>query len=237
MSFEHTLASRFPSAVPMPQFVATSQVELAHQGFVPANTLVCLGLCRDEACVPFADAVQTVWGPAFSFTSLAGNVLPGRTAFGAFLHHAPVIDGRQRIALFGFNHIAIDAAGVPGRCLRPGKPTPCSACGALVGFHRELEAGLGALDFDADDPEYSLLRRRLATRLGPAARPDLVDLTLLAQAVLAEDLERSVRVATDPGVTDVAVYTGIQIHGPGGSEWILRGEAYALLAHGRVVLA
>lgn len=237
MSFERTLTQRFSGAVPMPQFVADSQTALARQGFTPENTLDCVGLCRDEICVPFADALREVWGPTFSFASLAGAVLPGRTAFGAFAHHAPIVGGRQRIACFGFTHVAVDARGQPGPVERPGLATVSTACGALVGFLGELEAGLGSLENDPDDLEYGSLRQRLAARLEPGARLDLIDLTRLAHRVLAEDLGRLVRLGVDPALMDVAVYTGVQVHGPGGLEYIWVGEAYALLAHGRVVLA
>jgi hypothetical protein len=237
MSFEQTLVNRFPGAIPMAAFVASSRSRLATQGFVPANTLACIGLCRDEICVPFADALQAVWGPSFSFASLAGAVLPGRTAFGAFLHHAPVEAGRHRIVLFGFTHIAVDADGVPGPCERPGMDRLSNACGALVGFQGQLEEGLGALEIDPDDPEFGLLRQRMAARLEPGARLDLVEVTMLAHRVLAEDLEALVRQGTDPGKMDAAVFTGVQVHGPGGVEHIWVGQAYALLRHGRVVLA
>ena len=237
MSFERTLAQRFPGSVPMLQFVSSSRQQLAGRGFTPENTLACVGLCRDEICVPFADALQGVWGPSFSFASLAGAVLPGRTAFGAFLHHAPTFEGRERIVLFGFTHIAVDADGVPGPCERPGLPMTSNACGALVGFHGELEAGLGTLELDPDDPEFGLLRQRMAARLEPGATLDLVDVTMLAHRVLSEDLERQVRGAVDPERVDAAVFTGVQVHGPQGAEWIQPGQAYALLQDGRVELA
>ncbi len=237
MSFERTLAERYPGAVPMADFVASSRVAAAAQGFQPDNTLACIGLCRDEICVPFSDALQAVWGRSFSFASLAGAVLPGKTAFGAFLHHAPVEGGRHRIALFGFTHIAIDADGVPGPCERPGMDRVSNACGALVGFHGELEAGLGALEIDPEDPEFGLLRQRMAARLEPGAILDLVDVTALAHRVLAEDLERQVRSAVDPAQVDAVVFTGVQVHGPEGAEWIHPGQAYALLERGRAQLS
>jgi hypothetical protein len=236
MSFEQTLAERFPGAVPMADYVATSRAAAAAQGFVPDNTLACIGLCRDEICVPFADALQAVWGRSFSFASLAGAVLPGRTAFGAFLHHAPVQGGRLRIALFGFTHIAVDADGVPGPCERPGMDRLSNACGALVGFRDQVEAGLGDLGIDPDDPEFGLLRQRMAARLEPGVTLDLVDVTMLAHRVLAEDLERLVSGAIDPKEVDAAVFTGVQVHGPDGAEWIHPGEGYALLERGRVAL-
>ncbi len=237
MSFETTLAERFPGAVTMQQFVRSSTAKAAEQGFAPDNTLACIGLCRDEICVPFADALQAVWGPSFSFASLAGAVLPGKTAFGAFLHHAPRDGGRDRIALFGFTHIAVDADGVPGPCERPGMQSMSNACGALVGFQGELGAGLGALDIDPDDPEFGLLRQRMAARLEPGETLDLVDVTHLAHRVLAEDLERQVAGAIDPETVDAVVFTGVQIHGPDGAEYVQPGGAYALLQRGRVDLA
>jgi len=237
MSFERTLAQRFPGSVPMPQFVASSQQVLGQHGFTPENTLDCVGLCRDEICVPFADALREAWGPTFSFASLAGAVLPGRTAFGAFAHHAPVMGGRQRIACFGFTHVALDAEGQLGPVMRPGLPTPSTACGALVGLLGELGSGEPLADPDPDDLEYGLLRQRIAARLEPRARLDLVDLTLVAHRVLAEDLGRLVQQGVDPREMDAAVYTGVQVHGPDGQEWVWIGEAYVLLQDGRVELA
>lgn len=236
MTFDAVVTARFPGAVPVHEFVASSLADLAARGFRPGNTLPCVGVCRDEICAPFVDALQATWGPYFSFASLAGAVIPGRTAFGAFLHHAPVEGERQRIVLFGFTHVAIDADGVIGPCSRPGLPGASSACGALVGFHGELGGGLGDLSIPEDDAEYGLLRQRLASRLEPGTTLDLADVTMLAHRVLAEDLAAVVLGNMDPERVDAAVYTGVQVHGPAGLELVWIGDAWTRTQDGRVAL-
>ncbi len=84
--------------------------------------------------------------------------------------------------------------------------------------------------------EYGLLRLRLSARIEPGASPDLVDLTRLAHRVLAEDLEATVLDGLDPERADVAVYTGVQIHGPNGLELVWSGGAWAQTQDGRLPL-
>jgi hypothetical protein len=228
MTFDQVLNDRFPGALLAWDFVATNRQVLGELGFVSENTLAGIGLCRDEICTPFEDMLQQVWGPSFLFSSLAGAVLPGRTAFGAFLHHAPEVDGRHRIACFGFAHVAVDPAGQQGLCRRPGRTAPSNACGALKTILKALTEGRGMPTPDPEgDHEFALLCRRLQAVLAGRTPADLIDLTLAAHAALDADWRALLEQGVDPATTDSALFTGVQVHGPQGLElvWIRTAEA------------
>ena len=76
--------------------------------------------------------------------------------------------GRERYVFFSFPHIAIDAAGNTGAISRPGRPGTSCACGALAKALGEFKAEGFSCHckvpgvHDALDPEYTILRQRLA---------------------------------------------------------------------------
>ena len=76
--------------------------------------------------------------------------------------------GRERYVFFSFPHIAIDAAGNVGAISRPGRAGRSCACGALAKCLGEFKAEGYECNckvpgvHDALDPEYSILKQRLA---------------------------------------------------------------------------
>jgi len=76
--------------------------------------------------------------------------------------------GRERYVFFSFPHIAIDAAGNVGAISRPGRSGTSCACGALAKALGEFKAEGYTCHckipgvHDALDPEYSILKQRLA---------------------------------------------------------------------------
>jgi hypothetical protein len=238
MTFDEILSQRFPGAIMAREFVASHRQALAELGFTAENSLAGMGLCRDEICTPFEDLIQATWGPSFVFASLAGAVLPGRTAFAAFLHHAPEERGRDRIVCFGFTHVAVSPEGEQGWCRRPGRSEPSNACGALKGMLAALRSrGVMPEPAPQGDEEFARLCRRLAEELAGRVPTDLIDLTQVAYQALAADWRQILDHQVDLGTTDVALVTGIQIHGPQGLEMVWIGESGAWVGGRRVELA
>ncbi len=224
------IRERFPEVVDLYEFVARSHDSLALLGFSRGNSLACVSVCRDEICQPLVERVATRWGRPFVMGGLAGLLFLGRTGFCAALHHGPWEGGRQRFVFFGLTHIGWDDDGVQGSCRRPGQDEPSLACGALAGFQRELSGEGAQLEFAWDDLEYGLLKRRLAASISEQEVPDLVQVTRLARRAIDEDLARLAGDEIDAARADWAVFTGIQIHGPGGRELVWPGSAYAVIA-------
>ena len=174
------------------------------------------------------------WGQPFNLAGLAGMIFAGKTGFGAAESHSPNGDERERYVFFAAPHIAIGAGGEPGLCERVHRSGPSSACGALVALLGEIGKGeLGPTD-DADDVELGLIRQRLGSRLVGTTgldgnAHDLLSLTCSAHDVIREDLERIVATTVDPAKADHAVVTGVQIHGPGGRNYIQPRVAYAVV--------
>ena len=232
--FEERAVEIFPEAVERETFVARSAAALAVHGFVPGSALAMIGVCRDELTFPLVDRLQTMWGPAFDLSSLAGMLFLGRTGIAAARHHAPSADGRQRFVAFVFSHIGIDDGGVVGQCRRPGQSEASPACGALESFRRELAEGRLDVDLDPGDLEQSLLKQRLLRAITYGDVPDLVSLTRLARDVIYDDLVQLVSQLEHGADTDVAVISGVQVHGPGGSGFVAPGRAFVHVGRDRV---
>jgi hypothetical protein len=225
--FVQALDQHFPGASPEEEFIAETASRLSDKGFTKDNTIACVALCRDEVTRPLFADVERAWGPAFSFAGLAGMVTAGRTGLAAAIHHAPIVNGRRRFVIYAMAHIAIDAEGTIGLVDRPGIPEPTSACGALVAFRNELQQGVLTVEFDRYDTEQSLLKHRLLPLIGYGSVPDLVDLTKLTVTAIEEDLGEILRSladgwrATDHAMpADAAIFRGIQIHGPDGTNFV-----------------
>ena len=83
----------------------------------------------------------------------------------------PQSTGRERYVFFSFPHIAIDGEGHVGAIARPGRAGRSCACGALKKCLMEFQAEGYARHckvpgvHDPLDPEYSILKQRLARRL------------------------------------------------------------------------
>lgn len=231
--FVEALDRHFPGSSPEGEFIAATAQRLGGEGFSKDNTIACVALCRDEISRPLFTGVERIWGSAFSLAGLAGMVTAGRTGLAAAIHHAPVENGRRRFVIYAMSHIAIDADGTIGLVERPGIPDSSNACGALVAFRDELQAGSLEVEFDRYDAEQSLLKHRLLPLIGYGEVPDLVDLTKLTVAAIEEDIGRILRALADewrsadhPMLVDAAVFSGIQIHGPDGVNFVWPHSAH-----------
>jgi len=236
MDFQQALDIHFPGAIPEADFVKSSYDALCGHGFNDRNTIACVGVCRDEVTRSLLDRIQEAWGEAFNFSSLGGMLFLGKTGFLAAHYHAPVDDGRERYVYFAMPHTAIDEKGEIGVCYRPGRPGTSVACGALEAFRQEMLEGSLDLELDLDDIEQSLLKHRLFGQIRYGDVPELVTLTKLAYDVIVEDLERLVELTVDTSVSDYAILSGIQIHGPDRKQYIWPGAMYAVVNGQRTVL-
>ncbi len=79
MSLRQTLATHVPQARPQESFLRAVHSHLVPLGFEAANTIACVGVCRDEITRSFVDGVQRTWGEAFNFSSLGGLLFLGKT--------------------------------------------------------------------------------------------------------------------------------------------------------------
>jgi hypothetical protein len=229
MNFRQTLDAHFPDTIPEADFVRSSYASLYLHGFSDENTIACVGVCRDEITRSLLDQIQNVWGEAFNFSSLGGMLFLGKTGFLAAHHHAPVDGGRERYVYFAMAHIAIDEDGAIGICYRPGRPDPSGACGALIAFRQEMLDGDLSLELDLDDIEQSLLKHRLFRKISYGDLPDLMTLTKIAYRVILEDLEHLVELTLDTSVSDYAILSGIQIHGPNREQYTWPGVMYVVI--------
>jgi hypothetical protein len=228
LNFRKALDAYFPDAISEAAFVGSSYDSLEPQGFNNENTIACVGVCRDEITNSLLEKIQKVWGEAFYFSSLGGMLFLGKTGFTAAQHHAPVDGGRERYVYFAMTHIAIDVEGDLGVCYRAGRPGSSGACGALIAFRQEMLDGELSLELDLDDIEQSLLKHRLFGKIKYGDIPDLAILTKIAYGVILEDLEKLVELTVNTFVSDYAILTGIQIHGPDDEQYIWPGARYVV---------
>jgi hypothetical protein len=143
-------------------------------------------------------------------------VFLGRSGIRAAAQHAPGQDGRRRFVFIVLPHIGIDRSGQVGRTHRRGQEGPSLACGALAQVRDELAAGPPPVELDDQDLELSLLRRELSARVGSGPSPDLPALTDLARQAAVDEVDRLSSVLLDDGRTDIAVFSGVVVHGPDG---------------------
>lgn len=229
MAFRKAMMTYFPGTILEREFVKQTYRILANYGFTGETTIASLGVCRDELTRSLLDEVQALWGKAFSFSALGGMMLLGKTGFLAAAAHSPNIDGKERYLYMAMPHIGIGQDGTPGLCYRPGREKPSSACGALVAFQKELLSGQVNLQTDPLDLEQSLLKQRLISKFNYGNVPNLVTLTKLAHDAIVEDLTRMIASHADPAVCDIAVLTGVQIHGADGQNYVWPRILYAVV--------
>jgi hypothetical protein len=242
MSMDHTttpgkaaslvLRTTFPSAIPASGFVRATRELLAPYGFHSANSLLLIATCRDELAANLAARLQDTWGAGFNMAGLAGMIVLGRTGILAAASHAPLEDGVRRFVLVALPHIGLDVFGVIGNVDRPGVPGVSHTCGALMALHDELrgdDAPTGDYPFlDLLDPEQGMLRDRIPPWLPEGPLPDLAGLTRIARDVITADTHSVVKVLRERQTVpvEVAVFTGIHINGPGGTEYVEPGHCY-----------
>jgi hypothetical protein len=225
VSFASTLARDFPAAIPANQFVNSTQDRLREQEVYRGSALPLIATCRDELAFALTAELQRAWGPAFNMAGLAGLLTLGRTGVAAARGHAPMVNGRRTFVLFGLTHVGVDEAGIVGNVERPGVPGPSSTCGALMALHDELRGGdVHTSDYpylDKADPEQSRLRERIAPLVDDPHQVDLLSIIRIARDLIGLDSDEAIKVLRDDAVpADVAVFTGIHIHGPRGAEYV-----------------
>ncbi len=233
-AFQNSLLKHFPGAYGLDQFVFQTKQTLIQKGFYPhVNTFVCVGLCRDEITSPFEEEIEAIWGQAFICGSLGGMLFCGKTGFSAAHHHAP---DNGRIVYYCFTHIAIDHEGLIGSIYRTrsGMNEKTTACGALAAFTTEIAANQLNLHFDEDDIEMSALKKHIIKKTGlstdAAQAPDLLQVTMAAYQTITSDLERYAQFdAENFKDRQYALFTGVQIHGPDGSDYCWLGKASLLV--------
>lgn len=229
MTFTESLTTHFPDAIPANQFVGGSQRALARLGVHRGGALPMIATCRDELAFALTAELQRAWGGAFNMAGLAGLFTLGRTGVIAARGHAPVIEGRRTFLVFGLAHLGIDDAGTLGQCERPGVPGKSSTCGAVLALADQLRGDdVHISDYpylDPEDPEQSRLRDRIAP-LVPPGEVDILTLIRIARDLIDQDARAVVELLRDdPVPADVAVFTGIQLHGPRGAEYVDPGLA------------
>jgi hypothetical protein len=206
----HWVSTHLKGSLTGKQFISTSAELLEKYGMTSANTVACISVCRDEMCQALVDVIEEKWGASFNMSSLGGMLWLGKTGLKAAMHHAPVINNRERYFFLAFSHIAVDIDGI-GVCTRIGRSTRSNACGALCGFRSELKAGNVRTTVDPSDHEFTLLKQELIKHISYGSIPDLLELTKITAKVILEQLE-SLTTTVDTAVADYAVCVGIQVH-------------------------
>jgi len=228
MSFQQVLDAQFPGSIPMQAYFSRLQTALYRHSFTRERALLVVGLCRDELTSHVTQELIAAWGNGFVMNGLAGMLSGGVTSLTAAARHAPMRDGRERLILVAQTHVAIGMHGEIGVCSRPGQMGVSTACGALTALSASIASGEPPNTADPDDAEYHWLWRRLAPRFEAGVAPDLVDLTKVAHEAIVGDAGRMLERAIDTEVADYAVATGVQIHGPGGRDYIWPGVLYVV---------
>ncbi|KAI7838860.1 hypothetical protein COHA_007383 [Chlorella ohadii] len=217
---------QFGNALGADDFIQRVEMALYAFGFNGDNSIAMVNLCRDEVTVTLKQRIEHVFGSSFSTNGLGGVLTCGVTGIGAGLSHSPLCEsGKERYVFFSFPHISINASGEVGPMSRPGRPGQSCACGALIKSWNEIRSeGLTCNCkipgvHDALDPEYSILKQRIARRLRHEGATDesvkglnLTDVTKVAERTISDDLEFLISQAVDPKKADYAVITGVQIH-------------------------
>jgi len=214
----------FPGVLGVDDFIQRVEIALCGYGFTGRNSIACSNLCRDEITAVLKDKIEHSFGGSFNTNGLGGVLTCGVTGIGAGLSHSPICEssGRERYVFFSFPHIAIDSNGALANISRPGRPGTSCACGALIKCMGELKADGVEKSckvpgvHDPLDPEYSILKQRLARRIRweqqDIQNMDLADITKAAERMITDDLEYLIEKAVDTNKADYAVVTGVQIH-------------------------
>ncbi|MEW5315489.1 MAG: hypothetical protein WDW38_006914 [Sanguina aurantia] len=239
----------FPSAMGVDDLMGRVEMALAGFGFTGDNSIAMTNLCRDEVTAVLKEKIESVFGSSFNTNGLGGVLTCGVTGLSAGLSHSPICNGgRERYVFFSFPHIAIDSSGTMGAITRPGRAKQSCACGALLKCLGELRSeGLEPSCkvpgvHDPLEPEYSILKQRLARRLRyekiDVAQMDLPCLTKVAERTITDDLEYLIEKTVNPANADYAVIVGIQVHNwaaelvPDGEvslEFVAPTKAYAVV--------
>jgi len=234
----------FETAIPLKLYLEKLVAALAEVGFMKGQFIPCLCTCRDEIAVHGVyDAMTEAFGlKPFVLSCLGGMMFSGVTSLESAMKHAPqyfLDENRQEVNLkneryvfIGMPHIGINEEGIPGVYEREGRHHS-HACGALIAFRDALEIkGTHNINvntivqyrdgmIDPDDLEYSILQKRMFSRLEQSKDwkgekvPTLVDVVKMAELQIFSDLERQLgRLKIDNSKNFYAVVSCIEIHGP-----------------------
>lgn len=228
MKFENILNSYFGRVYSEDDYVRLTCSTIKQWGFSGETAIVSVCLCRDEISQSLRSIIEQQWGKTFNLSSLAGMFFAGQTGLAAAMHHSPNIGGKERYVFYALPHIAVNGDGRLGICTRTGREGESSACGALIAFQKELTSGKLNLSLDDVDIEQNLLKRRLLREIPYGQIPDLLALTLTTQKVIQKDIEYALNTVVDRRKSDYAIFTGIQIHGPG-SNYVYPVSSYAVV--------
>jgi hypothetical protein len=231
-TFQSALIDNFPDALPVDEFVFKTKNLLVPFGFYPhVNTMACVGLCRDEITAQFTAEVNRMYGASFNCGSLGGMLFCGDTGFAAAHTHAP---REAHLIYYCFTHVAINEEGRIGSVLRikTGMKEETTACGALMAFTHEIKNGTidKSLEVSMDDVEQTLLKRHIVKKtnlsIEQSSAPSLLEVTHAAYQTITMDLEKHVMKDSLLHSERVyALFTGIQIHGPNGADFVWSGKA------------
>ena len=228
MRYEDILKKHFDPVYTEVEFIKKTYKVLEPLGFNDTNTIAGKCICRDEISQSIRSVIKHIWGEAFNFSSLAGMFFAGKTGLSAAMHHAPIVDGKERYVFYAMPHIAINEEGKIGVCRREGRAGESTACGALFAFQKEMANGKVNLTMDNEDVEQSLIRMRLLREIPYGHVPDLLELTRTALKAIQADLETAISRVVDTNKSDYAMITGIQIHGPS-SNYVWPASYYAVV--------
>jgi hypothetical protein len=229
MPFDGILKKYFDTTFGEVDFVNRTYNALRKLGFNDENTIAATCICRDEIAQSLRSIIKHLWGgEAFNLSSLGALFFAGKTGIAAAMHHSPVVGGKERYVFYALPHIAINAEGRLGVCMRTGRAGESAACGALHSFQKEMAGGRVNLQMDNEDVEQSLVRMRLLREMPYGTVPDLLELTRYAQAAIQADIENTLTKVVDPAKSDYAVITGMQIHGPD-ANFVQPGSCYAVV--------
>lgn len=237
MKFEMALRALFDPVYKEVDFVKRTHAALQAHGFSDVNTIAATCICRDEISQTLRSVVKHIWGgDAFNLSSLAGMFFAGKTGLLAAMHHAPVVENRERYVFYALPHIAVGSEGQVGMCKRAGREGDSTACGALSAFQKEMAGGKLSISLDSEDVEQSLVKQRLLREITYGHVPDLLELTQITHKAIHADLENVIGKIVDSGKSDYALLTGIQIHGPEGN-YVWPGACFAVVRGKRQDLA
>ena len=96
-------------------------------------------------------------------------------------------------------------------------------------YRDSLEAGDTNASIDPDDFELSVIRSRLGQVIPKGTVPDMGELCRLSERVIVSDLERAVAASGQADGSDYAVFTGVQIHAPGGQNYVWPAMRYVMV--------
>lgn len=218
------ITTAFPGAIELHDFLDAAGVALQEHGFRPGEALAVTAGCRDEIAAEYRAEVRRRWDQAFDFSTLSGLPLAGITGMRSVIDHTPHTAGHPEVVIFAMPHIGVLDDGTLGRVNRRGRSRPTTACGSITTAVRWARA-VPVSDVTGDpehpvvdplDAEQSLVQEQLYGRLGDFSKLSKRDLIRAVADLMAYDLWRLLDAVTVPTEDDVAVVTGILVHGPDG---------------------